>query len=200
MADIKKAMSILAYVEHNNDNLQVLHKNKGELGLTFWGIYQSAHPTLSIWNTINKTLKIEPNIKNAGLLLMKDNELLNQVNAFYKREFWDRMKLDEVHSQHIANEIFIFGANVHWKVAAKETQKLIGLTGDAVDGFIGKNTLAILNKFNENKFDREFDEVEMRYYEKIALNKPHLAVNLKGWFNRGRYVSTEILKNDFVVV
>ena len=36
--------------------------------------------------------------------------------------------------------------------------------------------------------------------EKIALNKPHLAVNLKGWFNRARYVSAEIFKNDFVVV
>ena len=54
MANIKKAMKILAFVEHNNDNTQVLHKNKGELGLTFWGIYQTAHPTLKIWNTINQ--------------------------------------------------------------------------------------------------------------------------------------------------
>lgn len=196
MADIKKAMSILAYVEHNNDNLQVLHKNKGELGLTFWGIYQSAHPTLSIWNTINKTLKIEPNIKNAGLLLMKDNELLNQVNAFYKREFWDRMKLDEIHSQHIANEIFIFGVNVNWKIAIKETQKLIGVEAD---GLIGSKTLSVLNSFNENKFDRVFDEVEIKYYESIVKNKPHLAVNLKGWFSRARYVSAEIFKSDFEV-
>ena len=197
MADIKKAMSILAYVEHNNDNLQVLHKNKGELGLTFWGIYQSAHPTLSIWNTINKTLKIEPNIKKAGEILMKDSELLNQVNTFYKREFWDKMRLDEVNSQHIANEIFIFGVNVNWKIAIKETQKLIDVEAD---GLIGSKTLSVLNRFNENKFDRDFDEVEMRYYEKIALNKPHLAVNLKGWFNRARYVTAEIFKSDFEVV
>ena len=196
MANIKEAMKILAFVEHNNDNTKVLHKNKGELGLTFWGIYQSAHPTLSIWNTINKTLKIEPNIKNAGLLLMKDNELLNQVNAFYKREFWDRMKLDEVHSQHIANEIFIFGVNVNWKIAIKETQKLIGVEAD---GLIGSKTLSVLNSFNENKFDRDFDEVEIKYYESIVKNKPHLAVNLKGWFSRARYVSAEIFKSDFEV-
>ena len=200
MANIKEAMKILAFVEHNNDNTQVLHKNKGELGLTFWGIYQTAHPTLKIWNTINQYLKIEPDFKKLGKALVNNNEIMKDVEDFYKIHFWDKMKLDEVHSQHIANEIFIFGANVHWKVAAKETQKLIGLTGDDVDGFIGKKTLEILNKFNENKFDREFDEVEMRYYEKIALNKPHLAVNLKGWFNRARYVSAEIFKNDFVVV
>ena len=200
MANIKEAIKILAFVEHNNDNTQVLHKNKGELGLTFWGIYQTAHPTLKIWNTINQYLKIEPDFKKLGQALVNNNEIMKDVEDFYKIHFWDKMKLDEVHSQHIANEIFIFGANVNWKVAAKETQKLIGLTGDDVDGFIGKNTLEILNKFNENKFDREFDEVEMRYYEKIALNKPHLAVNLKGWFNRARYVSAEIFKNDFVVV
>lgn len=200
MANIKDAMQILAFVEHNNDNTKVLHKNKGELGLTFWGIYQTAHPTLKIWNTINQYLKTEPDFKKLGQALVNNKEIMKDVEDFYKIHFWDKMKLDEVNSQHIANEIFIFGANVHWKVAAKETQKLIGLTGDDVDGFIGKNTLEILNKFNENKFDREFDEVEMRYYEKIALNKPHLAVNLKGWFNRARYVSAEIFKNDFVVV
>ena len=39
MANIKKAMKILAFVEHDNDNTQVLHKNKWEFGLIFWGIY-----------------------------------------------------------------------------------------------------------------------------------------------------------------
>ena len=117
MARIEDAMKILSWIEHSNDNERVLHKNKGELGLTFFGIYQSAHPALSIWNTINKALKIEPNIKKAGAILMKDSELLNQVNIFYKREFWDKMRLDEVNSQHIANEIFVFGVNVFYKTA-----------------------------------------------------------------------------------
>ena len=197
MANIKKAMKILGYVEHNNDNTQVLHKNKGELGLTFWGIYQTAHPTLKIWNTINQYLKIEPDFKKLGQALVNNNEIMKDVEDFYKIHFWDRMRLDEVHSQHIANEIFIFRVNVNWKIAIKETQKLIGVEAD---GLIGSKTLSVLNSFNENKFDRDFDEVEIKYYESIVKNKPHLAVNLKGWFNRARYVSAEIFKNDFVVV
>ena len=196
MANIKDALKILAYVEHNNDNLQVLHKNKGELGLTFWGIYQTAHPTLKIWNTINQYLKIEPDFKKLGQALVNNNEIMKDVEDFYKIHFWDKMKLDEVHSQHIANEIFIFGVNVNWKIAIKETQKLIGVEAD---GLIGSKTLSVLNSFNENKFDRDFDEVEIKYYESIVKNKPHLAVNLKGWFSRARYVSTEIFKSDFEV-
>lgn len=197
MANIKEAMKILAFVEHNNDNTQVLHKNKGELGLTFWGIYQTAHPTLKIWNTINQYLKIEPDFKKLGQALVNNSEIMKEVETFYKVNFWDKMKLDEVHSQHIANEIFIFGVNVNWKIAIKETQKLIGVEAD---GLIGSKTLSVLNSFNENKFDRDFDEVEIKYYESIVKNKPHLAVNLKGWFNRARYVSAQIFKNDFVVV
>ncbi|ABV67931.1 hypothetical protein Abu_1684 [Aliarcobacter butzleri RM4018] len=189
MAKIDESMKILSWLEHNNDNTRVLHKNKGELGLTFFGIYQSAHPTLSIWNTINQVLKSESDTKKAGSILMKDSELLKQVNIFYKKEFWDKMRLDEISSQHIANEIFIFGVNVNWKIAIKEAQKLIGVTAD---GIIGTQTLKALNNYDEKVFDKKFDDVEIAYYEQIVKNKPHLAHNLKGWISRALYVVNEI--------
>lgn len=189
MAKLDEAMKILSWLEHNNDNTRVLHKNKGELGLTFFGIYQSAHPTLSIWNTINQVLKSQPDTKKAGPILMKDTELLKQVNIFYKKEFWDKMRLDEINSQHIANEIFIFGVNVNWKIAIKEAQKLLGITAD---GIIGIQTLKALNNYDEHVFDKKFDDIEIAYYEQIVKNKPHLAHNLKGWISRALYVVNEI--------
>ncbi|EFU69147.1 conserved hypothetical protein [Aliarcobacter butzleri JV22] len=192
MAKLDESMKILSWLEHNNDNTRVLHKNKGELGLTFFGIYQSAHPTLSIWNTINQVLKSESDTKKAGPILMKDSELLKQVNIFYKREFWDKMRLDEINSQHIANEIFIFGVNVNWKIAIKEAQKLIGV---AADGIIGTQTLKALNNYDEQVFDKKFDDVEIAYYEQIVKNKPHLIHNLKGWINRALYVVNEIFQD-----
>lgn len=192
MAKLDESMKILSWLEHNNDNTRVLHKNKGELGLTFLGIYQSAHPTLSIWNTINQVLKSQPDTKKAGPILMKDSELLKQVNIFYKKEFWDKMRLDEINSQHIANEIFIFGVNVNWKIAIKEAQKLIGV---AADGIIGTQTLKALNNYDEHVFDKKFDDVEIAYYEQIVKNKPHLVHNLKGWINRALYVVNEIFQD-----
>ena len=63
----------------------------------------------------------------------------------------------------------------------KETQKLLGVTAD---GIIGNITLGALNAYDVVQFDKEFDKIEMAYYDRIAKAKPHLAINLKGWFNR----------------
>ncbi|WP_026803646.1 putative peptidoglycan-binding domain-containing protein [Aliarcobacter lanthieri] len=196
MAKISEALKILSWLEHSNDNTKLLHKNKGELGLTFFGIYQTAHPTLRIWNTINEYLKQEPDIKKCSKLLANNKELIDFVHTFYKKEFWDKMKLDEVKSQHIANEMFIFGTNVNWKIAIKETQKLIGVVAD---GIIGIKTLNALNSYDEKVFDKEFDEVEIAYYEQIVKNKPHLSNNLKGWTYRALYVTNELINNDVMI-
>ena len=44
MAKIENSMLLLATLEHSNREDKVLHKNKHENGLTFWGIYESMHP------------------------------------------------------------------------------------------------------------------------------------------------------------
>ena len=85
MTDFEKAMKELASVEHSNDNSKVLHKNSTELGLTFWGIYQSANPNLPIWGIIERYLKIEPDIKKCGVILC--NLEINQNYATAIQEF-----------------------------------------------------------------------------------------------------------------
>ena len=175
------AMDILKEVEHSNRNDKLLHKNAGENGLTFFGIYQSAHPNLKMWKTINRYLEIEPNLAKCSLILSNVGDLKDEVYNFYKKEFWDKMQLDKVDSGHICNEMFIFGVNVGYITCIKETQKLLGVTAD---GIIGSITLGKLNAYDVVKFDKEFDKIEMAYYERIAKAKPHLAINLKGWFNR----------------
>ena len=95
------------------------------------------------------------------------------------------MGLDKVNSSHICNEMFIFGVNVNWDKCNKEVQKMIGVKDD---GIIGDKTIAKINEVDEEWFDKEFDKVEMEYYERIVEQKPHLAKNLKGWFNRSLVV------------
>lgn len=188
MADFKESMKILAHLEHNNDNAKMLHKNSGENGLTFWGIYQSAHPNLPMWNIIKGYIISNKDITIASKLLAENKDVMNSVYEFYKKEFWDKMNLDLVKSQHKANEIFCFGVNVNWITAVKETQRLLGFAGRNVDGQMGMNTLQKLNNFSEKGFDIEFDKVEIAYYELIIKRKPYLAKNLKGWKNRAFYV------------
>ena len=185
MKKFNKAMEILKLVEHSNRNDKLLHKNEGENGLTYFGIYQSAHPKLKMWKTIESYLKIEPDIKKCSVILSNVSDLTGEVYRFYKQEFWDKMGLDKVNSGHICNEMFIFGVNVNWDKCNKEVQKMIGVKDD---GIIGDKTITKINEVDEERFDKEFDKVEMAYYERIVEQKPHLAKNLKGWFNRSLVV------------
>ena len=185
MNKFNKAMEILKLVEHSNRNDKLLHKNEGENGLTYFGIYQSAHPKLKMWKIIESYLKLEPDIKKCSVILSNVSDLTGEVYRFYKQEFWDKMGLDKVNSGHICNEMFIFGVNVNWDKCNKEVQKMIGVKDD---GIIGDKTIAKINEVDEEWFDKEFDKVEMEYYERIVEQKPHLAKNLKGWFNRSLVV------------
>lgn len=181
MAKIKETLDLLYELEFNSKD-DVLHINKYENGFTFYGIYQIANPTFSIWDRIQKTYdSLGHNIKRTSRELADDTNLKYQVEFFYQVNYWNEAKLDKVKSQKIADEIFVFGVNVGMKTAIIKAQKLIGVNAD---GIVGNQTLRALNKFNEDNFDLEFDEVEKDYYDAIIKNKPYLAVNKRGWYNR----------------
>jgi len=181
MANIDKSMDLLANLEHSGREDKVLHKNKHENGLTFWGIYESMHPDWKGWGAVKSCMALYPDIRTVSKVLYDTGWLYGLVIDFYRKEFWDKMKLSQVKSQKIADEMFIFGVNVHWKVAAIKAQKLVGASSD---GFIGNESLRLLNSYDVDKFDIEFDEVEKKYYDAIIKNKPYLAINKKGWYNR----------------
>lgn len=184
MTDFEKAMKELASVEHSNDNSKVLHKNSTELGLTFWGIYQSANPNLPIWNIIDRYLMIEPDIKKCGAALCNNKEIMTQVYKFYRETYWEFMRLDEFDHYHKKLEVFIFAVNVWRTNAAKQLQKMLGFTGKDIDGKIGKDTLVRVNTYDVEKFDTEFDKFEISYYTSLADNDPVKVRYLKGWTAR----------------
>lgn len=185
MADIKKSIELLKQVEHSNRNEKLLHKNKGEDGLTFFGIYEKAHPTWKGWDIVKGYLKFTPEIEQCSRILAGVTDLNKLVCDFYKKEFWDKARLDEVKSQKIADEIFIFGVNASMKIAAIKAQFLV----DALpDGNIGDKSLALLNKYDENKFDILFDEEEIKYYDKLIKLHSKFEINKNGWHNRAKAV------------
>lgn len=185
MADIRKAIEILKLVEHSNRNEKLLHRNKGEDGLTFFGIYEKAHPTWKGWDIVKGYLKFTPDIEQCSRILAGVTDLNKLVCDFYKKEFWDKARLDEVKSQKIADEIFIFGVNASMKISAIKAQFLV----DALpDGDIGDKTLASLNNYDENKFDILFDEEEIKYYKKLITLHEKFKINEVGWISRARTV------------
>ncbi len=186
MANFLKSFKIMKKREFSSA-YNALHWNRGETGYTYFGIYQSAHPDWNGWNFIYDELMNEDwNIKTASFNLFSNQELLQEVKEFYILNYWNRMKLDYVASQKIADEIFIFGLNTNPRRAVKKAQKLVGVTQD---GIIGAITLRALNNFDEKVFDIEYDKLEIAFYKYLVwLNPARYKRFLKGWIYRARTV------------
>ena len=179
MSNFAKSMQILMRLEFNNPSL-ALHKNETENGLTFFGIYECAHPDFKGWELVKQALKSK-NLKEASVILYNNSDLVALVYEFYKKEFWDKMRLDEVESDLKASEIFVFGVNVDTKPAVRVLQRLLNV---AVDGVMGAQTLKALNAYDENKFNVEFDSYEIAYYASLVSKNPKLKIYANGWKNR----------------
>ena len=181
MARIEKALDILYKLEFSNEN-DVLERNATEDGWTFMGIYQGAFPQLDLWKVIRQ--KMQQYNGDMALVsdMLYDNELLEEMTvALYKKEYWDKMKLDEVNSQKIADEIFIFGVNVGLASAIRVAQRACGAIAD---GVLGPKTIKALNEIDEATFDKVFDQLEVNYYAMIVDKNPAKAIYLNGWRNR----------------
>lgn len=185
MADISKALPILYKAEFNNPS-NALEWNETESGYTFMGIYQTAHPTWTGWNIVRQKLQQYNGDRKLVSSMLFDNELMREyVEYFYKRNFWDRAKLDSVNSQHISNEIFIFGVVADMPPSIRKAQEIVGVV---VDGVVGSNTLKSINAFDEKVFDVKFDEKEIEYFRAIVKHNPQKARFLEGWINRANLV------------
>lgn len=186
MADISKTMKLIWDVEYNNDSRKALEVNPGESGLTYKGIYETAHPHWEGWTAVKSVLKkCNGNKKQAGIELENDLIVQMQVQDLYKEVFWDKMMLDKVQAQKIADEMMIFGINAGTSKAVKLAQTVVGVV---VDGVIGSGTIAALNKFNVDVFDKAFDEQEKKYYSELIAKKPQFKIFADGWRNRADYV------------
>ena len=182
MAQFKKAMDLFLEAEISNSPKKALHKNEGENGLTYMGIYQSAHPTWFRWGYIQTVLDRHGGDKiEASIELYQDKSLTQDVYAFMKKNFWDRMKLDMLTSQKIAEELFIFGTNANIKAGVRMAQRLVGVEDD---GIVGNGTITALNAFDERVFNEEYDLLEQAYYMNLISHRPELKVNNRGWVRR----------------
>ena len=184
MANIKDGLTEVFKVEFSNNPDLFLHKNHGEYGYTLGGIYQKANPTQIDWDLVSWAVE-KVGIKRASRMLYFDIASMESVVEVYKNSYWDGLKLDNVVSQKIANEIFLMGVVSGVKNSSKIAQRLIGVTDD---GIIGNMTINALNAFNENEFDKKFDEKEIEYFESLARNNPKYERFLNGWKNRAMAV------------
>lgn len=184
MKNFTNAFYTLMSLEFNSPK-NALHKNPNEKGLTFMGIYEAAHPNWQGWGQVRAAINAYGDLKKASVALYNDDTLIEKVKIFYKKEFWDKMRLDEVDSELKSCELFVFGVNVDTVPAVRVLQRLLGVV---VDGIMGAQTLKALNNYNEQAFDVDFDRAEIAYYRILIRKDPRLGVYERGWENRARSV------------
>lgn len=128
-------------------------------GATKYGISQKAYPELDIKN------------------LTED-----RAKEIYRRDYWNRVRGDEIESQAIAESIFDAAVNMGVRTASKICQAAIGI--EPADGVIGAKSLELINKQEEKSFIALFTLAKISRYAAICNKDRSQSKFLLGWINR----------------
>lgn len=166
MAEFKEAFENTM----DNEGGFVLHKVKGDSGgLTYAGITQAYHPHWPGWRYIGE--------KGSTPC----PELLNLVQDFYEKRYWEGIRGKYIEDQQTANSIYDFVVNAGLGTASKIVQKTIGAKPD---GILGPISIRELNRFPQKHFYSAFAVAKVDYYIDIVQRKPSQRKFFLGWTTR----------------
>lgn len=158
-------------------------------GETAWGIARNRWPHWPGWKIIDR-------LKRSGNLLAQlanHAELKSMRDAFYKREFWDKLRLDQVRYQPIANELFDTAVNQGVKLQAFNLQRCLNISNQGgkyypdlvVDGYVGPITIAALNSHpRPYNVLKALNVLQGAKYIELCENDKSQEKYFHGWFNR----------------
>ena len=141
----------IAIVFENEGFISNNPNDKG--GLTKYGISKSAYPNVDIINLTEDDAKL-----------------------IYKRDYYDRCKIDLITSELLAVQLFDFAVNAGVGRACRMLQSIIGTKQD---GIIGSTSLSVINA---GDYSLRYIQARIIYYKQIATGRN--IVFLKGWLNR----------------
>ncbi|MFY9154068.1 MAG: glycosyl hydrolase 108 family protein [Prolixibacteraceae bacterium] len=146
-------------------------------GETYKGVARKIHSKWEGWT------KVDMLKRQAGFPgnLDKDIELQQDIEDFYRVNFWNKVKGDDITDQEVANSIFDFGVNAGTGTSATLTQMVIGAKPD---GVIGPVSLDTLNKFNPEQFLASFTVAKIARYISIIKKRPTSRKYFYGWVCR----------------
>ncbi|HFU77482.1 MAG TPA: hypothetical protein ENK68_03160 [Epsilonproteobacteria bacterium] len=103
------------------------------------------------------------------------------AKEIYKRDYWDRIRGDEIQSQRVAFSLFDTAVNMGVRTASKLIQQCVGTHPD---GKIGNITLAAVNKEDEEKLLLRFTLAKVARYTYLAKTRATNRRYLLGWISR----------------
>lgn len=152
-----------------NEGGYVLHNVSGDRGgQTYAGIARHFHPNWSGWRIID----------NGD---MENPQLTQMVRDFYKENFWDSIRGDDLTEQEIGESIFDFAVNAGVSTASKLAQLVIDASPD---GKIGDKSVAKLNNIDTERFVLKYALAKIARYAQICTRNGTQKKFLLGWINR----------------
>ncbi len=154
-------------------------------GETWMGISRNNWRTWQGWAIVDRIKAEKPASLNHALA--GDEELNKLVLEFYKNNFWDCLKLDDVECQHVGNNLYDAAVNNGTGAGAKFLQKAVNaFTNDSlkVDGSIGPKTIAAANSLDKKGLYDKINELRRQKYEAIIAKDSSQAQFKHSWFSR----------------
>ena len=162
MADFLQAYESMI----RNEGGYKLHTVAGDRGgMTYAGIARNLHPRWPGWVAIDRD-----EIPETAL-----------VRDFYRANFWDAVRGDEIADQHVARGLFDFGVNAGTITAIRLAQIVVGATPD---GKLGPATLNAINAMDPEKFVLAYSLAKIARYRDIVTRDRTQQKFLLGWINR----------------
>jgi lysozyme family protein len=120
-------------------------------------------------------------VSELNATLEANDELQRLVDAYYKVNFWDVNRLDELRSQGAANHVYDHGVNRGTGTAAILLQKVLGVMAD---GDIGPVTIAAANKLPDGELEALYRKARKIDYARLVEKNPSLAQYKNVWLAR----------------
>ena len=134
-------------------------------GLPYAGIARKPNPSWGGWNIIDRG----------------ETPPADMVRRFYRDNFWDKIRGDEIKDQHVAELLYDFAVNAGVSTTIKLAQIVVGATPD---GKVGPKTLEAWNSCDPRMFSYAFSIAKItRYRDIVARDKTQLKF-LVGWVSR----------------
>ncbi|MCB0423067.1 MAG: hypothetical protein KDD13_00370 [Mangrovimonas sp.] len=106
---------------------------------------------------------------------------MNIVENIYRNLYWDRMRLDFVEYEPLAEAMFDQGVNRGVGQVSREIQRLVNVKDD---GVVGSITLGAINSMVGRNLLISFIKKAQLYYARIVQNEPNQGIFLVGWLKR----------------
>jgi lysozyme family protein len=107
-------------------------------------------------------------------------QLTALVLDFYRSQFWDKIKGDQMLSQAVADFSLDYAVNTDVSTAIKLLQMAVGVT---VDGVMDEKTLLPLNRVSKDRFASSVMLAKITRYANISKRDPSQRKFVEGWIN-----------------